>query len=169
MQFDKSRLIDFLEIIEAEISRDIIIVAVGGTAMTLLDLKPSTIDIDFTIPSDYYQEFQNAIDSVSHGFKIDTWPDGMVFSQSLPEDYLNKSTDIKTKLKNIRLKALHPVDIVVTKIGRLNNRDLQDIEACIQKYNISKKQIEHRAREIDYVGNEKFYASNLKYVLEKFY
>lgn len=27
-----------------------LLVAAGGTAMTLLDLKPSTIDIDFTMP-----------------------------------------------------------------------------------------------------------------------
>ncbi len=33
------------------------ILAAGGTVMTLLDLKPSTIDIDFTIPSTDGVEF----------------------------------------------------------------------------------------------------------------
>ena len=108
MPLDKHILLEFLEVLEEEISREIIIVAVGGTAMTLLDLKPSTIDIDFTVPSNNFQEFQKAINNVSHGFKIDVWPDGMIFSQFLSGDYLDKSIEIKTKLKHICLKALHP-------------------------------------------------------------
>lgn len=169
MQFDKSRLLDFLEVVDDIISREIVVVAVGGTAMTLLDLKPSTIDIDFTIPSCYHQEFQKAINSLQHGYKIHIWPDGEIFSQFLPEDYLNKSIDIITELKNIHLKALNPVDIVVTKIGRLDKRDFQDIGSCIQKFNLSKNQIEQRAKQIEYIGKEENYKNNLQYVLDKFY
>jgi hypothetical protein len=99
--------------------------------MTLLDLKPSTVDIDLTIPNEYKTAFDKALANVPHGFKIDTWTDGFVFSQILPEDYLEKSIEI-AKFKHIVLKALHPIDIVVTKIGRLDDRDVQDIEACIK-------------------------------------
>lgn len=166
MPLDKSMLLDFLEVLEGEISQKITIVAVGGTAMTLLDLKPSTIDIDFTIPKKDLEEFQRAKARVSSGFKIDIWTDGTVFSQTLPDDYLDKSFEIKTELKRIHLKALHPVDIVVTKIGRLNARDLQDITACIQKFNISKSQVERRAKQVQYVGKEENYKANLQYVLE---
>jgi hypothetical protein len=105
---------------------------------------------------------------VPHGFKIDTWTDGFVFSQILPEDYQEKSIEI-AKFKHILLKALNPTDIVVTKIGRLDDRDVQDIEACIKRFQISKSQIENRAASIRYVGNEDIYKSNLKYILEKFF
>jgi hypothetical protein len=152
MSLNKSVLLDFLEVLDNEISRKITLVAVGGTAMTLLDLKPSTVDVDFTIPSDDKPEFDKALANVPHGFKVDAWPDGMVFSQSLPNDYLEKSIEI-ANFRHIRLKALHPIDIVVTKIGRLDSRDAQDIEACIKRFNISKKQIEERATTIDYTGN----------------
>ena len=50
MSLDNTKLLDFLEEIDRELSRKIVIVAVGGTAMTLVNAKPSTIDIDFTIP-----------------------------------------------------------------------------------------------------------------------
>jgi len=50
MPLDKTQLLDFLGVVEKELSRRITLVAIGGTAMTLLDLKPSTIDIDFTGP-----------------------------------------------------------------------------------------------------------------------
>lgn len=168
MQLDKSRLLEFLEVLDDEVRRKITIVAVGGTAMTLLDLKPSTIDIDFTIPSEDNIEFQKALRSVSHGFKVDVWPDGTVFSQTLPDDYLDKSIEIKT-FKHIHLKALYPVDIIVTKIGRLDKRDLQDIEACIKKFNLSKHQIQKRAKQVQYVGKEENYRNNLNHVLKNLF
>ncbi|MDE1812367.1 MAG: hypothetical protein KGH85_05820 [Thaumarchaeota archaeon] len=47
------------EAIDKELKRKIVVVTVGGTAMTLLKAKPSTIDVDFTIPSKY-DEFEVA-------------------------------------------------------------------------------------------------------------
>ncbi len=61
MPCDKSALFDFLSILNDDLTRKIILVAVGGTAMTLLDLKPSTIDIDFTIPGCDRIEFEQAL------------------------------------------------------------------------------------------------------------
>jgi hypothetical protein len=51
MPLDKSVLLDFLTVLDEKIRGKITLVAVGGTAMTFLDLKTSTIDVDFTIPS----------------------------------------------------------------------------------------------------------------------
>jgi len=51
-KIDKSRLLDFLGLIDQEMPRQITLVAMGGTAMTLLDAKPSTLDIDFTGPGE---------------------------------------------------------------------------------------------------------------------
>lgn len=178
MPLDKSRLLSLLEAVDAELeggeggnnTKKITLVAAGGTAMTLLDLKPSTIDIDFTGPYDDIAEFNRIQNGIPHGFKIDTWSDGMVFSQGLPDDYLKKSIAIKTKkLKKINLKALHPVDIIVTKIGRLNDRDVQDIRDCIKKFKLGKNQIAKRAGAVQYAGNERVYEDNLQYILDSFF
>ena len=168
MPLDRSALLDFLNILDEELLKRITLVAVGGTAMTLLDLKSSTIDIDFTIPSNDIYAYKKAEQNIQHGLKIDIWEDGYVFSQSLPSDYLEKSIEIKT-FEHIVLKALHPVDIVVTKIGRLNDRDVQDIESCIKRFNLSKKQIEERAANIEYAGDYELYKYNLNFVLKKFF
>jgi hypothetical protein len=168
MPLDRSKLIGFLEEVEKELSRNITIVAVGGTALTLLGLKPSTRDIDFTIPNEDYDEFQNALKSTPHGFKVDYWKDGSVFSQTLPDDYLRRSSDV-IRLKRIRLKALSPVDIVVTKIGRLDDRDKQDIEACIKRFKLRRDQVSKRAKQVEYVGRDENYEINLKHVLENFF
>lgn len=158
-----------MEAVDDELARKITLVAAGGTAMTLLDLKPSTIDIDFTGPYDDIATFNKIQKGIPHGFRIDTWTDGTVFSQVLPEDYLTRSITVKTKLKRIDLRALHPIDIVVTKIGRLNERDTQDIELCIRKFKLKKGQISKRAKMVQYAGNGMVYANNLEYVLKSFF
>jgi len=121
MPCDKSVLFEFLEVLNDDLTRKVTLVAAGGTALTLLDLKPSTIDIDFTVPSSDLPEFERALKNNPPGFKVDRWADGYVFCQSLPSDYLDKSIRIK-EYSRISLKALHPVDIIVTKIGRLDQR-----------------------------------------------
>jgi hypothetical protein len=170
MPCDKSALFDFLSELNENLPKKIILVAAGGTAMTLLDLKPSTIDIDFTIPGYDRVDFEQALKSNPPGYKVDRWTDGCIFCQTLPSDYLEKSIKIK-EFSHISLRALQPVDIIVTKIGRLDTRDLQDIEACIKKANVSVAEIKERAMLVvqTYVGPEEDYLYHLSLVLEKFF
>jgi len=168
MPLDKTQLVDFLGVVEKELSRQITLVAVGGTAMTLLDLKPSTIDIDFTGPGGAIADFKEALKNISHGFKIDLYKDGVVFSQILPGDYLEKSIRIR-QIGRIELRSLQPLDIVVTKIGRLDDRDMQDIEACIRGHRLNKKTILSRAKQVEYVGREANYKANLRQVIGTFF
>ncbi len=169
MRLGKRRLIDFLEEVGEELNHNITLVAVGGTAMTLLGLKPSTIDVDFTGPSDDISAFKHAMKNVAHGFTVHCYPDGLVFSQILPNNYISKSVTIKSRFKHIELRALHPVDIVVTKIGRLDSRDKQDIEACIKKGGLRRAEIARRAKYVQHVGREENYRTNLDHVLRNFF
>ena len=82
--------------------------------------------------------------------------------------HLRRSKLIK-KIGMIELRSLHPIDIVVTKIGRLDERDEQDIEACIRKYGLTEKQITKRAGQVEYVGSEENYRINLRHVLKDFF
>ncbi len=168
MPLDNSRLLDFLNLIGEEMPRRITLVAAGGTAMTLLDIKPSTTDIDFTGPADDVELFDRTQKSVRHGFKVDLWPGGQVFSQLLPGDYLERSLPVG-RVTNISLRALHPVDIVVTKIGRLNSRDLEDIGDCIGKHSLRKHEIQQRATQVEYVGNQENYDYHLQLVIRRFF
>ena len=170
MPCDKKLLLDFLEALNDDLTKKITLVAAGGTAMTLLDLKPSTIDIDFTIPSSDLPEFERVLKNNPPGFKVDRWADGQVFCQSLPSDYLDKSIRIR-EYTNILLKALNPVDIVLTKIGRLNERDIQDIETCIRKFKLTKEKVTSRAALVSptYVPKEEDYLYHLNWIIQKFY
>lgn len=80
----KSALLDFLAVLDKEVSKEITLVAVGGTAMTLLDLKASTIDVDFTIPSKDKLAFDKALANLPHGFKMTYGKTGQFFLSFCP-------------------------------------------------------------------------------------
>ena len=160
---NKQFLFDFLSVIDKKLKYKIILVAAGGTAMTLLDIKNSTRDVDFTGPSKDIEEFKRTLSFFSTGLEIHCWKDGRVFTQDLPEDYLIKSIRINFIAGNIELMALHPLDIIVTKVGRYNARDVQDIKDCINWYKIDKNSIYKRGIKVleTYPGNDKVYLLNL--------
>ena len=72
---------------------------------------------------------------------------------------------------NIVLRTLHPLDIVVTKIARLNERDKEDILTCIQKCELTKKEIWERGQVVlgFYPGNEIAYLNKLKEVTKNYF
>lgn len=166
----KEKLLEFLAQVDKALTRKTRVNAVGGTGLTLLDAKDTTKDIDFDFSTEGEKEFKNALSRLPpHGLRIDFFTDGLIFSQKLPKDYEKHCISIKTKFKNIELFSLSPLDIIATKIGRLNDRDIEDITVCIKKFRITKKQVESRGKQIEYVGYEENYKSNLKFVLKNFF
>ncbi len=161
-ELDASDLLEFLGIIEEHLAERITLVAAGGTALTLLDAKPSTIDIDFTGPAASIVAFEDAASMEAHGYQIDTWPDGTVFMVNLPDDYLDRSRIIETDLVQIELRALHPVDLIVTKIARCDARDRDDIRRTREQFEVTVAEVEERVPEIVYVGSQDAYDANLE-------
>ena len=161
----KTQLISWIRKIDRKMKRKITLVAVGGTAMTLLGLKPSTRDVDFCISSEYKKEFGK---SIGKTFRVDLFFDGYIFSEQLPEDYAEKSKEILV-LRNITLKALSPVDIVVTKSARLNARDEEDIRA-IAKY-VKKEELVVRFNQVvgTYAGKEEDYRENFEVIVKRYF
>ena len=49
-RLDKNRLLDILREWNRFLKRKVHLIACGGTAMTLIGVKPSTKDIDFMVP-----------------------------------------------------------------------------------------------------------------------
>ncbi len=170
MQIEENDVLVFLKQIDQELEKPLNVTAVGGTAMTLLKLKSSTTDVDFELENkEDGKKFQIAAKAVGAGFKIDLCYNGLIFFQQLPDDYKQKRIPIKTGFKNIRLFSLHPLDIVATKLNRLIERDEEDIQACIKKWKITKKQVEERARQVEFVGNQENAQYHLELTLKKFF
>ena len=171
MQPTKKDLLGLL----AEIDRSVpggsklVIVGAGDTAMALLDLKAPAMHVDLTGPYSDLAEFSRISAGVPHrGFQIHTWPDGLVFGQRLPEDYAKVSVSLGADLARIDLRALQPLDIVVTKIERLTDDDVRDIKTCIRQFKLGKNQILKRARALQQVRNESRFERNLESVMSLF-
>ena len=50
-RLDKRKLLDVLAQWNRFLKRKVHLIACGGTALTLLDVKPSTKDVDFMVPN----------------------------------------------------------------------------------------------------------------------
>ncbi len=161
----KETLLTWLKEIDKKLQRKMIVVAVGGTAMTLLGLKSSTIDIDFCLASNYKKDFEKAM---TKQFRVDLFLDGYIFSEQLPKDYEDIANEILT-LKKITVKALHPIDIVITKAARFNARDEEDI-AAVAKY-VDKEKLMKRFKEVvkTYAGREEDYNENFSVILKRYF
>jgi hypothetical protein len=128
-------------------------------------VKDSTVDIDLSFTGKDLDTFAKALNGLPKlGYRIDYFNDGDIFGITLPDGYLKKSIPIK-KFKRIELRALSPIDIVITKIGRLNDRDKQDINSCIKRFRLSENQIRKRANQLQLAGGEEQYRTNLTLIL----
>lgn len=169
MVLDHQRLVNFLSTVETQLDRPVTLVAAGGTALVLLDVKPSTRDVDFTGPQPSIQAFEAVLDRTPHGFKVDTWDSGYVFTTGLPEDYLDRSRspEAAARLERIDLRALHPVDVVVTKVGRFNERDREDIRRTVEAFDLEAEDVRARAEAVEIVVHEEVFAHNLEVAVER--
>lgn len=161
---------EFLESFDEQLGRKIMLIAVGGTAMTLLGIKSSTKDIDFNIPSKGdYKEFRRLMDKIKPGVRIDCWPSNTIFSEVLPDDYTELAAKYRSGFSKIEVRILNPIDIACSKISRLYQDDVEDIKDCIEKFNITKKQLKERAQQFSQAGSGKVFNQNLKYILENMF
>jgi len=163
----KNDLLEWLKEIDRKIKTKMVLVAVSGTALTLLGLKPSTLDVDFCIDGNQEALFKKSMGKPA--FKVDIFRDGFIFAEQLPSDYLEKSISIKTNLARIDLRALSLVDIILTKIARYNERDEDDISAIVAKNKVNKEELERRFKLVrdSYAGNVKDYDYYFRLVLKR--
>jgi hypothetical protein len=161
----KNDLVEWLKEIDNRLDESIEIIAVGGTAMTLIGLKSSTRDVDFEIAAGNEYAFKKALDD---RFKVDIFTDGYIFSVQLPEDFKDKASDVLI-LPNLLVKTLSPEDIIITKTARLNARDEEDIAAL--STHIDKGALTKRFRQIrySYAGNLSDFDYNFSIVIKRYF
>ena len=132
---------------------DIVLVAIGGTALTLLNIKSSTRDIDLIVPEKHslailkslfitlnFKEVANNRWLTNEGIIIDLYPEDYVINVKLLDSSIEKSELIR-RFDNITLKALNLYDICITKIDRGDKRDYDDIKLVLEKSKISLKML----------------------------
>lgn len=153
-RLDKNDLLNVLSAWNRFLKRRIYLIACGGTALTLLNIKPSTKDIDFIVPVE--KEYDYLIRTIQDlGYKLVTgagWSRGDQYTFDLfrgnkvhttellesPISSKNKHFLIK-EFSHIYLGVLNYYDIIITKLSRGAGVDMDD---CILLVRTKKEEID---------------------------
>lgn len=155
MEVESKTLMEFILEFDRYLPRKMKIIAIGGTALTLFGKKASTKDIDFCFVQDsdkkafthiakrlgYVSESSARI--IGRGLVIDIYSAGYIFCVQLPLDYAVHSIKIR-EMQKIDLFALNPLDLIITKAARFNDRDKEDITTIINNYEINQQELVRR-------------------------
>ncbi len=163
----RNDLLGWLRKVDKKLRSRITLVTVGGTAMTLLGLKSSTIDVDFCVEGKNLNTFREL--TKDSKFKVDLFQDGFIFSEQLPEDYIQISNRVETGMTNIDLRTLSLLDIIITKIARYNERDEEDITSILKKRTVNKEELIKRFNQIKetYAGRKEDFEYHFNLVLKR--
>lgn len=142
----KDKLLEVMRGWNDFLHRKVHLIACGGTALTLLDIKPSTKDIDLIVPE--VSEYNYLIKVLKQlGYKPVTgsgwWREGnfifelfrgkMVHTTELLESPLETSKHMLVKeFSYIYLGVLNYYDIIITKLFRSYTVDIEDCIALIK-------------------------------------
>ena len=174
---DKNWLLSMLEEWNAAAAKGKLgmrLIAIGGTALTLLNIKASTKDIDFTVPEEDLAALSALLEKTGakaaggvsfrtkEGARLDIFKDGQIFSTTLPEDFLEQSAMIRD-FGSIKLYALSVYDIIITKLARNSVSDEEDIKAVFKGCAIDTGRLKRRHEEAQKLNYDK----NLKYHFER--
>lgn len=150
----------FLQLI-ADLDTKIELFAIGGTAMVIRNIKESTKDIDFltTLDQKKIRELFSLAGLVEKeksrlynvwyldDIRIDLFYDEFIMGITLPDDWKKLSEHIMD-IGKVRLYILNWYDIIITKIARSEQRDIEDILEIMKKQKIDLKILKKRYYEI---------------------
>lgn len=158
-QTNADELFQLLESISKYIEREVDMYALGGTTLTILGIKPSTLDIDINIDS--HEEYSYVCSIFEQiGFKqiggirwqtqeglfFDLFEESNILGTVLLPDCLSKSGFIRSFGK-IRLYTHSLYDIIISKLARGDMRDFDDIKRIFETQNIDLNELVKRYKE----------------------
>ncbi len=146
----------FLQLL-ADLDKELEFYAISGTAMILKNIKETTKDIDFltTENQEKIREHFNLAGLKEKdtsklcniwylgGIRIDLFYDEFIFGINLPDDWKDKSEHIKD-IGKVKLYILNWQDIIITKIARNEQRDIDDAIDIIKAENINFEELKER-------------------------
>lgn len=138
------------------------LVACGGTALTLMGHKESTKDVDFLVPvTAEYKRLTGFLEKAGYrcmtqyGWKredeailFDLYPGKRVYTTELLDSPLNPGRCRKwDEWKKIFVGTLNPEDLIISKMFRGTETDVQDCLLLFAKEKIDRKKFDKRYRE----------------------
>lgn len=153
-RLDKDRLLDILGQWNYFLKRKVHLIACGGSAMTLIGVKPSTKDVDFMVPKvgeyqylimqlkalDYKQVTGSGWKRDGEDFLFDLFFGNRIHTTELLESPLNEGRhSLLKEFSHLYIGILNDYDLISSKLMRGTNVDFED---CVSL-------AEARGRELD--------------------
>jgi len=182
-RLNKQTLLDILGQWNGFFKRRIHLIACGGTALTLLDIKPSTKDADFIVPIEpeykylikilkdlgYQQTTGSGWRKKEDIYVFDFFPGKRIHTTELLESPLEEGKHVLLKeFSHLYIGILNDYDLIASKLFRGSDVDFEDclmlVKARKDKINI--KRIEQHFKELSrYDISENRIAVHLKHFL----
>jgi hypothetical protein len=164
-RLNKQTLLDELGQWNRFIKRKVHLIACGGTALTLLDIKPSTKDVDFMVPVEaeykylikilkdlgYEQKTGSAWQKKGDVFIYDFFQGKHIHTTELLESPLEKERHILLKeFSHIYIGILNEYDLIASKLFRGTGIDFEDCLMLLKahKDNIDITHLEQHVKEL---------------------
>ena len=140
-RIDKQALFDVMEQWNRFLKRKVHLIACGGTAMTLLNVKPSTKDIDFIVPKTAEHDYLLTVlkqlgygQTTQHGwqrqgdpFIFDLFRGKRIHTTELLESPLKEGNHKKLKeYSHVYIGILNEYDLIASKLMRGTGVDFDD-------------------------------------------
>ena len=144
---DRSKLLDVLSQWDRYLKRKVSCIACRGTALTLINVKESTKDIDLIIPKlkDYkylvnilkdlgYEQVTGSGWQKEKGFFFDLFVGKTVFTTELLESPLESGNHFLFKeYSSLYLGILNYYDLIITKLFRYTSIDVEDCLSLLRE------------------------------------
>jgi hypothetical protein len=140
-RIDKAALLDVLERWNLFLKRKVHLIACGGTAMTLLQVKSSTKDVDFMVPNaseygylikvlktiDYKQVTGNGWQRKGEIFRFDLFQGNRIHTTELLESPLKPGNhSLLKEYSRLYIGILNAYDLIASKLFRGTGVDFED-------------------------------------------
>ena len=158
-------LIDVLEQWNMFLKRKVHLIACGGTALTLMGIKPSTKDVDFLVPNvkehqylirilkdlGYQQQTASGWRKKGEQFIFDLFRGNKIHTTELMESPLEKNNhSLFKEFSYLYIGILNPYDLIASKLFRGTNVDFQDCMMLVEarKESIDVEKVEQHFRKL---------------------
>jgi hypothetical protein len=153
-RISKKMLFEVLRQWNTFLKRKVHVIACGGTAMTLLDVKASTKDIDFIVPNEkeyayllrtlktlgYEEESTYGVMKKGDIFIFDLFPGKRIYTTELLESPLKEGNNATLKeFSHLYIGVLNDYDLISSKLFRGTDVDLDD---CLMLFKMHRMRID---------------------------
>jgi len=179
-EINAEKLFELVESISKFVEKKVRMYALGGTALTILGIKPSTLDIDVNIGSETeYKYISKVFEQIGfkkdgpikwitqEGLAFDLFHSSRILGTDLLSDCLKQSTLIKS-FGNIDVFTLSLYDIIISKLARGDSRDFDDIKKILEKKIDMKKFVQRYKKTMEISSVHKYKQKLLDLIEIKF-